>query len=229
MDKQFICEECGRVFKYSNNLRVHLVRTHNVCKQKSDKQWVCFVCDKTYSNSFNLKVHKKNAHKLVEQKLKKEFVCDYCPSQYNREKNLKVHIRIKHANTLTQINLSPSLDSTPHRERSISGVECILCKPALFLVRQKTELENHLAHEHGLQIEYSKHTFSKYDNFLKWKEEEEASTRSKFVVERGATKIKEGKSYSFVCHRSGFYKPKGNKVRHLKTQGTCKIRFHLSI
>ncbi|GFX59868.1 MULE domain-containing protein [Trichonephila clavipes] len=47
-------------------------------------------------------------------------------------------------------------------------------------------------------------------------------TKSKFIVKRGATSLKNGKKH-FVCHRSGVYISKGKGLRHLKTQGSNKI------
>lgn len=61
-------------------------------------------------------------------------------------------------------------------------------------------------------------------DFLAWKEDEEERTLCRYVTRQVVSRQSGGaKVRTYVCHRSGLYKPRGRRLRHLKVQGSKKI------
>ncbi|GFU11775.1 uncharacterized protein TNCV_4969661 [Trichonephila clavipes] len=81
----------------------------------------------------------------------------------------------------------------------------------------------HFQEVHDVKIENVELSFTDFEAFTEWKDVTEKETKSKFIVKRGATSLKNGKKHHFACHRSGVYISKGKGLRHLKTQGSNKI------
>ena len=81
----------------------------------------------------------------------------------------------------------------------------------------------HVRDAHGITSESSEHTFTTYDEFLKWKSSEEESCFSNYVKHRGSV-LKDSIRYSyFYCNRSGDLKSKGTGARNTKIQKSSKI------
>ncbi|GFX73387.1 c2H2-type domain-containing protein [Trichonephila clavipes] len=59
------------------------------------------------------------------------------------------------------------------------------------------------------------------EDFLKWKEKIELDSRSFFRLRSASEKVGVKFSY-YVCHRSGYSKPKLNRVRHMKASGSVR-------
>ena len=76
---------------------------------------------------------------------------------------------------------------------------------------------------HNLNVTQSKLSFKSFDAFLRWKEEEEVSTSACYVQRCQARVGNDTKVFYFYCNRSGFYIPKGDNKRSLKTHGTSKL------
>ncbi|GFW38667.1 uncharacterized protein TNCV_3880341 [Trichonephila clavipes] len=99
-----------------------------------------------------------------------------------------------------------------------SSRKCTLCT----YESSKEEMLLHFQEVHDVKIENVELSFSDFEAFNEWKDVTEKETKSKLIVKRGATSLKNGKKH-FVCHRSGVYISKGKGLRHIKTQGSNKI------
>ena len=87
----FKCEECGKIFKFRENLKRH-VRNDNAHKRKLSKaELTCQYCNKEFDFISRLKLHLKDKHEN-----RRDFACTQCHKAFNREKILKDHIRTVH-------------------------------------------------------------------------------------------------------------------------------------
>uniref|UniRef100_A0A8C2Z7T4 Zinc finger and BTB domain containing 49 n=2 Tax=Cyclopterus lumpus TaxID=8103 RepID=A0A8C2Z7T4_CYCLU len=108
-NKQYCCEECGKIFKHPSNLELHK-RSHtgekpfqcNVCgryfsqagnlqthlrRHSGEKPYICELCGKSFTASGD--VHR---HKVVHTG-EKPHLCDICGRGFNNLSNLKEHKR----------------------------------------------------------------------------------------------------------------------------------------
>ena len=93
----------------------------------------------------------------------------------------------------------------------------------MFRFGRISSLAAHVRDAHGITSESSEHTFTTYDEFLKWKSSEEESCFSNYVKHRGSV-LKDSIRYSyFYCNRSGDLKSKGTGARNTKIQKSSKI------
>ena len=58
---------------------------------------------------------------------------------------------------------------------------------------------------------------------LQWKTTEERNTQTSFVQQRGPKRRVGEECTYYYCNRHGDYRPKGNGICAMKSQGTCKI------
>lgn len=79
---KFLCEVCGKAFKYRKNYEIH------VAGHSDAKPCVCETCGKAFRHSFNLKNH-MTTHDLV-----KKFVCEICGMAYRLKTSLKAHLMV---------------------------------------------------------------------------------------------------------------------------------------
>lgn len=88
-------------------------------------------------------------------------------------------------------------------------------------------LENHYLTQHNIQVEKEYYEFKSKDVFLKWKDDIERTTVSRFVRHRGTIVDKQGirRTY-FNCHRGGFFVKRGKNQRQFKATGSNKINGH---
>lgn len=88
-------------------------------------------------------------------------------------------------------------------------------------------LENHLRTQHNITVEKEYYEFKSKEVFLKWKEDIERATVSRFVRLRGTIVDKQGirRTY-FNCHRCGFFVKRGKSQRQSKATGSNKINGH---
>ncbi|XP_050068736.1 zinc finger protein 28 homolog [Anopheles maculipalpis] len=87
-DKKYKCEQCGRMFNFLANLKMHVDCVHG------SKDVRCNVCDK-YFNLKAFRVHKRTAH--TDQLL----MCEHCPKMFKTRGALEVHKAI-HDDSLVQ-------------------------------------------------------------------------------------------------------------------------------
>ena len=74
-------------------------------------------------------------------------------------------------------------------------------------------LINHLKEKHNSEISTSMLHFDNFENFNKWKEEEEQRTTSWYVRDTSATLYNKTKHYYFHCSGSGDYQGKDGSSR----------------
>ncbi|GBL99403.1 hypothetical protein AVEN_206808-1 [Araneus ventricosus] len=61
------------------------------------------------------------------------------------------------------------------------------------------------------------------EEFVNWKLQFEKDSQSSFVIRNSWVKKEPGKKLSYyICHRSGSFKPKGERIRHMKASGSIK-------
>uniref|UniRef100_A0A182VQ38 Uncharacterized protein n=1 Tax=Anopheles minimus TaxID=112268 RepID=A0A182VQ38_9DIPT len=87
-DKKYKCDQCGRMFNFLANLKMHIDCIHG------SKDVRCNVCDK-YFNLKAFRAHKRTAH--TDQML----MCEHCPKMFKTRGALEVHKAI-HDDTLVQ-------------------------------------------------------------------------------------------------------------------------------
>ena len=66
-------------------------------------------------------------------------------------------------------------------------------------------------------------SFNTMDAFNEWKKQYESTTRSCYILKCDPYLSNDTKTYYYYCNRGGIYKPRGNQIRQLKSQGTTKI------
>ena len=84
-------------------------------------------------------------------------------------------------------------------------------------------LNEHLHSVHGISINKETKKFDSFQDFLKWKAEEEAHTNSLYVQHLGSRVRGNTTWWYFYCNRSGHYNPRGSGRRMLKSQGSSKM------
>uniref|UniRef100_A0A182PH55 Transcription factor grauzone n=1 Tax=Anopheles epiroticus TaxID=199890 RepID=A0A182PH55_9DIPT len=87
-DKKYKCEQCGRMFNFLANLKMHLDCVHG------SKDVRCNVCNK-YFNLKAFQVHKRTAH--TDQML----MCEHCPKMFKTRGALEAH-KATHDDSLVQ-------------------------------------------------------------------------------------------------------------------------------
>ena len=84
-------------------------------------------------------------------------------------------------------------------------------------------LNEHLHCVHGISINKETKKFDSFQDFLKWKAEEEAYTNSLYVQHSGSWVRGNTTWWYFYSNRSGHYNPRGSGRRMLKSQGSSKM------
>lgn len=134
------------------------------------------------------------------------FTCTTCHKNFTHLRNFKAHVKTH----------QPTSTSEHHK------LKCPLCKYDCV----KAEFFHHLESVHDLPISTETLNFSSSEEFILWKTNLEKQTSSSFIKKHGTKKNTNFSRTIYWCHRSGIYVPKGKGIRHLKTQGTCKIDGH---
>ncbi|KAK5648053.1 hypothetical protein RI129_002945 [Pyrocoelia pectoralis] len=109
-----------------------------------------------------------------------------------------------------------------HRSDTYSKAakKCPLCN---FRKSLKSQMYTHFKDTHDIEMDVEIFEFSAREDFEIWKTSTEQISKSRFVKERGDLTYKLHKTFSYICHRSGFYISESQNKRHLKTQGSRKI------
>jgi len=83
------CRDCGKLFKYTRDLKCHIFRRH-----QSGKKWKgfkCKFCSKFYVDKISYK-----CHQLSEHVSKLKFNCDLCPQRFFMRDKISRHMVVVH-------------------------------------------------------------------------------------------------------------------------------------
>lgn len=83
-DRPFLCDNCGKGFKTTKQLRNH----RDLHKAKAKEPLKCDECRRDFTNTRLLKLHKDSVHKES-----KPFTCSSCPYSASTRSALKLHLR----------------------------------------------------------------------------------------------------------------------------------------
>ena len=121
-----------------------------------------------------------------------KFKCDICSKLFNRKDSLKRHyISVHHTEKL--------VDNVKRTKCFHSG-----CSKELY---HNKKLLEHMKAEHNINIQGENLTFDSIDEFMKWKEEEEASNYVYFSKHGGDKVTKNGSISYYYCQFDGVSKP----------------------
>ncbi|KAF2895644.1 hypothetical protein ILUMI_10533 [Ignelater luminosus] len=89
-ERPYLCSECGKTFKQSNQLRNHQVLHNKTVANIPDwaGQQQCDICKKYFANSKSLKKHVQSVHDKF-----KPFICNICGHKTARKAMLDLHLR----------------------------------------------------------------------------------------------------------------------------------------
>jgi uncharacterized Zn-finger protein len=83
--QEFLCKECGKIFKSAINLKYHQ-KTH-----KNERSFSCTLCFSKFFHKGNLKAHMMSVHSD-----ERPFKCELCGSSFSLSYVLKNHINRVH-------------------------------------------------------------------------------------------------------------------------------------
>ncbi|XP_044762128.1 uncharacterized protein LOC123319303 [Coccinella septempunctata] len=181
-------------------------------------KYMCNVCQSSYSNISNLRKHLRKFHPeilsdvapLLKDYTNFKYLCDLCPKKFNCVRNFKYHQRKCH----------PEFAQPCKRtQKRIKPNKCPLCD---FEDTERKKLLEHFKDKHDIEVSMSPVDVHNLDEFSKWKESFEEATNARFVKEYHFSCMSHD-VVSYICHRSGYYNPKGKGLRHMKAQGSSKI------
>ncbi|XP_018571918.1 uncharacterized protein LOC108911459 [Anoplophora glabripennis] len=211
------CKICLATFSKQSNLRRHAKKFHSdeleevAPVKKYSSVEICTQCGKSFSKYSNLVQHIKKFHydkknDLIVPKVY-NYKCDHdgCNKQFTYLRHFQSHKKI-HA----------EIDSNSKKFK----LKCPLCD---YENSSKLQLISHYHCVHDIICNSYTKEFNNLDEFHEWKSLFEMETNSCFVSQHGTYVSDTYTKTVYVCHRTGYYKKKGNNLRHLKGQGSNKI------
>ncbi|TGZ72254.1 hypothetical protein CRM22_002202 [Opisthorchis felineus] len=87
---EFLCECCGKTFKYANALNTHVIQKHPV-DNASFQEFTCYVCQRQFANPYMLRRH-ATSHSTKSN----VYQCAYCDQSFTSCANLGKHKFTKH-------------------------------------------------------------------------------------------------------------------------------------
>ena len=85
-----VCEQCGRQFKYQQDLRKHFYKSHYYSFIE-ESRFECSKCSKTFIDKNEFARHNLSHSSIARYK------CEYCPSKFKYKKNLLQHWEDQHS------------------------------------------------------------------------------------------------------------------------------------
>ncbi|RZF44220.1 hypothetical protein LSTR_LSTR003860 [Laodelphax striatellus] len=144
--------------------------------------------------------------KVMDELKVNSLVCKECDKPFTSTFNLKRHLK-----THTDVSCYKKIS------------KCSICNESM----RTDDLKNHYKEVHNTDFEEDVLYFPSKNEFLQWKENMESETVAKYVQNQAPRVNKDGSKVTyFICHRNGYYRPKGKNIRRMKVYGSNKIGSH---
>lgn len=171
---------------------------------------LCNVCGVKFKDFRSLRRHatKKHSDQLLEiaPLPDRKFKCGACDKQFHQKDSLTKHERLAH-------NVRYFRRSQPY--------DCGLCDD--FKHFGKAEMLAHMTESHAIDVAPELRVFESEGEFLRWKEEEEVISNSRFVSIGGKHKNRKLRSQTLVCSKSFYYKSRSKVMRASNLQASFKL------
>lgn len=86
-----VCPLCGKIFKDSNMLHLHTIRSH------PDNAKICDICGLRFQTDKSLEMHKK----LHEKPGSNMLTCTFCTRNFKSKSALQNHTKVRHSGSFT--------------------------------------------------------------------------------------------------------------------------------
>ncbi|KAF8774438.1 hypothetical protein HNY73_016987 [Argiope bruennichi] len=140
---------------------------------------------------------------IISETGKPKIICEFCSISFGTRGNLYTHLRKYHQfKILVQGNQICPVCSEKFRTLSL--------------------LHEHLQNEHSIPLKFVDETFYSKKDFLDWKSKIEKETQSAYRIRNTRGKDSDVSYTYYICHRSGHYRIKQNRIRHVKSTGSIK-------
>lgn len=222
------CGICQKEFSKASYCKKHVKNVHFKPEKTGTKVFECALCEKTFAQKWGLKRHYNSVHADDIEK----FKCSLCTFVTVHKANLRRHCFKQHRNNSSianslKLKCSKCKAQFQHKgnlryhERKVHKIgqlsvevkrKCPLCSFTAIGQKRQT-IRDHFKKAHKTVLKIETRTFPDLEEFLAWKSDVERKTNSVYLKTR----------YSYRCHRSGLFKPRGKNIRRLKTIGSCKI------
>lgn len=153
--------------------------------------------------------------------------CEVCGKLFTFERCYETHRKWKHRVyqcASCQMIFSRAFNLKRHEKnckRDKQKVKCPLCD---FTGSAKSIVCEHLVQIHDKNLNEKTLEFTTFENFEKWKNLFEKTTKASFVKNSSMKVLKSGlKICKYVCHRDGYFKSRSKGIRRQKNLGSNKI------
>ncbi|XP_052901679.1 zinc finger protein 184-like [Anopheles moucheti] len=146
MDKNYICEDCGKRFRQIITLKNHR-KLH-----KTEKTFSCSVCSKAFKQKFELPIH------MVTHTGEQPFPCDQCPARFKRKQALKNH-QHRHVNPRPfKCDACDEWFGNPtarkyHHQTVHEGLDPFRCDQCGLSYGRRVRLKQHMKKMHGEAVD----------------------------------------------------------------------------
>lgn len=161
--RPYVCEICGKTYKWSANWKHHVRNAHG-----EERKYKCDICPKSYKYPATLSQHKRT-HAVVKNRWRcslclkgftresafkqhtvkhgnlKPYDCIVCDRSYRWHRDLRNHMIREHEVTVLEERNEPVDETQPKRERTF---QCAICDKTFFT---KANLKVHLIVHTGLK------------------------------------------------------------------------------
>ncbi|XP_076436126.1 uncharacterized protein LOC143275736 [Babylonia areolata] len=153
----------------------------------------------------------KNSHSAQSfPSLKKKWNCLYCDKNYGSKEGLRKHKLTNH-----------TVEYAKHKSNQPTNCVCQDCEGFSCVTIQ--DLIQHYRIKHKKEMSIQTKEFNNETDFTEWKRKVEKDSKSFYTQASGTQKGKVFLLTHFYCHRSGKPELVKNRIRSMKSQGSCKI------